>query len=51
MLENSKMEPTTISASGRGEFVPVDSENKSKNRRIEVVLIPKLDELFDIINN
>ena len=26
-------------------------ENKAKNRRIEVVLIPKLDELFEIISN
>jgi len=51
MLKNSKMDPTTISAAGRGEYIPLDPENKAKNRRIEVVLIPKLDELFDIINN
>ena len=51
MLKHSKMNPINISASGRGEFIPVDTENKAKNRRIEVVLIPKLDELFDIINN
>jgi chemotaxis protein MotB len=51
MLENSEMNPTTISAAGRGEFITIDSENKAKNRRIEVVLIPKLDELFEIINN
>ncbi|MAJ06349.1 MAG: hypothetical protein CL827_05760 [Crocinitomicaceae bacterium] len=51
MLGNSKMDPTTISASGRSQFIPIDLENKAKNRRIEVVLIPKLDELFEIINN
>ena len=51
MLGNSNMDPTTISASGRSQFIPIDSENKAKNRRIEVVLIPKLDELFEIINN
>ena len=51
MLENSKMDPTTVSASGRSQFIPIDIENKAKNRRIEVVLIPKLDELFEIINN
>ena len=45
------MDPTTISASGRSQFIPIDLENKAKNRRIEVVLIPKLDELFEIINN
>ena len=51
MLDNSKMNPKTISASGRSEFIPLDPNNKAKNRRIEVVLIPKLDELFEIINN
>ena len=51
MLSNSNMDPVTISAAGRSEFIPIDSENKAKNRRIEVVLIPKLDELFDIISN
>jgi len=51
MLESSKMDPTTVSASGRSQFVPIDAENKAKNRRIEVVLIPELDELFEIINN
>ena len=51
MLENSKMDPITVSASGRSQFIPIDIENKAKNRRIEVVLIPKLDELFEIINN
>ena len=51
MLGNSKMDPTTVSASGRSQFIPIDTENKAKNRRIEVVLIPKLDELFEIINN
>ena len=51
MLKHSKMDPINISAAGRSEFMPVDVDNKAKNRRIEVVLIPKLDELFDIINN
>ena len=51
MLKHSKMDPINISAAGRSEFMPVDVDNKAKNRRIEVVLIPKLDELFEIINN
>jgi chemotaxis protein MotB len=51
MLDNSKMSPKTISAAGRSQFIPLDPNNKAKNRRIEVVLIPKLDELFEIINN
>ncbi len=51
MLANSKMDPTTVSATGRSQYIPIDVKDKSRNRRIEVVLIPKLDELFEIINN
>ena len=41
--------PSILTASGRGEFHPVDPEDKSKNRRIEVVLAPKLDDLFELL--
>ena len=51
MLKHSKMNPITITAAGRSEFLPLDINEKSKNRRIEVILIPKLDELFEIISN
>jgi len=51
MLENSSMDPTTITAAGRSEFLPLDENDKAKNRRIEVILIPNLDELFEIISN
>ena len=30
MLGNSKMDPTTISASGRSQFIPVDKDDKAK---------------------
>jgi chemotaxis protein MotB len=30
MLGNSNMDPTTISASGRSQFIPIDLENKAK---------------------
>lgn len=43
-----------LTAAGRGEFMPVadnaTAEGKAKNRRIEVILTPNLDELFEIIN-
>ena len=51
MLKNSKMDPTTVSASGRSQYIPIDIENKAKIDELEVVLIPNLDELFEIINN
>jgi chemotaxis protein MotB len=44
------VDPSVLTASGRGEFHPVDPENKSKNRRIEVVLAPRLDDLFDLLD-
>lgn len=50
MLGNSSINPATITAAGRGEFLPLDAIDKAKNRRIEVILIPNLDELFEIIS-
>lgn len=50
MLGNSSINPATITAAGRGEFLPLDATDKAKNRRIEVILIPNLDELFEIIS-
>ena len=49
LTENSTIEPQILTAAGRGEYIPVDEDDKAKNRRIEIILIPKLDELYDII--
>ena len=49
MTENSDIDPRLLTAAGRSQYQPVDPSNKAKNRRIEVVLSPKLDELFDAI--
>lgn len=51
MLENSAMNPKTITAAGRSEFFPIDPSNKSKNRRIEIIITPDLNELFELISN
>jgi chemotaxis protein MotB len=51
MLANSSMDPKKIMASGRSEFMPVDANDKAKNRRIEVIVSPNLDELYEIISN
>jgi chemotaxis protein MotB len=51
LLANSAMNPIQIMAGGRGEFYPVDVNDKSKNRRIEVIISPNLNELFEIISN
>lgn len=53
LTENSGLAPSRLTAAGRGEFIPVDTatteEAKAKNRRIEVILTPDLDALFEIL--
>lgn len=55
LRENSNIDPQNLTAAGRGEFAPVttnDSEaGKAKNRRIEVILTPKLDEITRLLND
>jgi len=50
MLANSNINPTQLMAAGRSEFIPVDSEDKAKNRRIEIIISPNLNELFELIS-
>ncbi|MDZ4752718.1 MAG: OmpA family protein [Flavobacteriales bacterium] len=49
MTSNSKIQPKILSASGRSEYHPLDPADKAKNRRIEIILQPKLDELYNLI--
>ena len=53
ILENKAINPANIMAAGRGEYVPLVSndtpENRAKNRRTEIILTPDLDELFKIL--
>ena len=49
MQESSRTDPVRITAAGRGEYVPMDPNDKAKNRRIEVVLIPDLKELYKLV--
>jgi chemotaxis protein MotB len=55
LLDISKIDPKRLTASGHGEFVPLvankNSESRAKNRRTEIILTPKLDELFKILEN
>ncbi|WP_127844498.1 OmpA family protein [Psychroflexus aestuariivivens] len=54
LLQNSDIDPQNLTAAGKGEFDPVASnetkEGKAKNRRIEVVLTPKLDEISKMLS-
>jgi chemotaxis protein MotB len=50
MLENSDMNPETLVAAGRSQYMPVDPNDKAKNRRIEIILSPKLNELLEMVS-
>jgi len=54
LRENNSINPENLTAAGRGEFAPIatndTAEGKAKNRRIEVILTPKLDELSKLLN-
>ncbi len=53
LTEDGKMEPARITASGRGEYAPLAEGNapaaRAQNRRTEIVLVPKLGELFELL--
>lgn len=55
LLKHGDIDPVRLTPAGRGEFLPIDpadsKEARAKNRRIEIILTPKLDELFQIIEN
>jgi chemotaxis protein MotB len=53
LTNDYKIEPTRLTASGRGEFSPrADNstpEGRALNRRTEIILSPKLDEIMKLI--
>ncbi|MFA5555510.1 MAG: OmpA family protein [Flavobacteriaceae bacterium] len=55
LKENKDINPLSLTAAGRSEYAPVapneTSEGKSKNRRIEIILTPKLDEISKMLND
>jgi chemotaxis protein MotB len=54
LSENKKISKQNLTAAGRGEFSPLASnstaEGKAKNRRIEIILTPRLDEIAEMLN-
>jgi chemotaxis protein MotB len=53
LTEVQKIDPKRLTATGKGQFQPIDPgttpDALAKNRRIEIVLSPKLDELYNLI--
>lgn len=54
LTENKQINPQSLTAAGRSEYAPVASnattDGKAKNRRIEIILTPKLDEISKMLN-
>lgn len=55
LLSSAKIDEKRITAGGRGEFLPIDpsktSEARKKNRRTEIILTPKLDDLLKLLES
>ncbi len=53
LTSDYKIAPTRLTASGKGEFAPRASnatpEGRAKNRRTDIILSPKLDEIMKLI--
>ncbi|MEK8179505.1 OmpA family protein [Flavobacterium buctense] len=47
------VKPSQLIAAGRGEYIPLventSADNRSKNRRTRIVVLPKIDEFYDMI--
>ena len=53
LTEKEKVDSKRITASGKGQYMPVADnstvEEKAKNRRTEIILTPKLSELYQLL--
>jgi chemotaxis protein MotB len=53
ITKNSTVDPKRLTAAGKSQYDPIGSndtkEGRATNRRTEIILTPKLDELFQII--
>jgi chemotaxis protein MotB len=55
LSENKAINKKSLTAAGRGQFSPLagneTAEGKAKNRRIEIILTPRLDEIAEMLND
>jgi chemotaxis protein MotB len=54
LTKENNVNPLRVTASGRGEYFPVESNStdagRARNRRTEIILSPNLAELFKLLN-
>jgi len=55
LMKNPNIDPKRLVPAGRSKYLPVADnstpEGRARNRRIEVILTPKLDEIMELLNN
>ncbi len=55
LQENQDIDPARMTAAGRSFYVPIASndtaEGRAKNRRTRIIILPKLDQFFDMIES
>jgi chemotaxis protein MotB len=53
LVKELNVNPKQLIAAGRGEFIPLventTSENRATNRRTRIVVLPKIDEFYEMI--
>jgi chemotaxis protein MotB len=53
LVDNYKVDPVRVIASGHSYYDPIESnstpEGRAKNRRTEIILSPKLDEMYKLL--
>lgn len=53
LLSGSKINPVRVTAAGRSQYLPIDNgktpEARQKNRRTEIILTPKMDEILQLL--
>ncbi len=54
LMNNKNIDPKRLIPAGRSKYLPVadnsTAEGRAKNRRIEVILTPRLDEIMNLLN-
>lgn len=55
IIRNKGIAPKRLTVAGRSKYIPVETNStsvgRSKNRRTEIILTPKLDELFRLLES
>ena len=50
ILQNDyNVDPKRMTAAGRSEYIPVSATEKSRNRRTRIVVLPKIDQFYSMI--